>query len=158
MNRTSIRKRWSAHSIAFLAVAVPALAQNYSMDWFTLDGGGGASSGGAYSVSGTIGQPDAGQPGGGGGYTLSGGFWGVVAAIPTDVPPLLTISRSGGSVVVKWPFPSTSFVLQQTTALAAPPSTILWTDVISPPAVHVGSDWTVTMPSPAGSRFFRLRK
>lgn len=36
-----------------------ALAQSYSIDWFTIDGGGGTSTGGVYSVSGTIGQPDA---------------------------------------------------------------------------------------------------
>ena len=115
------------------------------------------SSGGAYSVSGTIGQPDAGQLAGGG-YTLSGGFWGVVAAIQTEGAPSLTVSRSGGSVVVKWPFPATGVVLQQTTALVSPPAAILWTDVTSPAAVHIGSDWTVTISSPVGNRFFRLRK
>jgi len=141
-------------------LSVPALlAQSggsYDLSWSTIDGGG-VSSGGAYSLSGTIGQPDAGQLAGGG-YTLSGGFWGVIAAIQTEGAPLLTVSRSDGSVVVKWPFPATSFVLQQTTALVSPPSTILWTDVTSPAADHVGSDWTVTIPSPAGNRFFRLRK
>jgi hypothetical protein len=29
------------------------------LDWFTIDGGGGTSTGGVYAVSGTIGQPDA---------------------------------------------------------------------------------------------------
>ena len=125
--------------------------------WFTLDGGGGTSSGGVYTVSGTIGQPDAGQLAGGG-YTLSGGFWGVVAAVQTEGAPLLTVSRSGSTVVVKWPFPSSGFVLQQTPALASPPSAIVWTDVISPAALHVGPDWTVTIPSAAGNHFFRLRK
>jgi hypothetical protein len=32
----------------------------YSIDWSTIDGGGGTSTGGVYSVTGTIGQPDAG--------------------------------------------------------------------------------------------------
>ena len=32
---------------------------NYSIDWYTIDGGG-TSTGGVYSASGTIGQPDAG--------------------------------------------------------------------------------------------------
>ena len=36
-------------------------AQSYQIDWFTIDGGGGTSTGGVYSVSGTIGQPDAGD-------------------------------------------------------------------------------------------------
>jgi hypothetical protein len=42
-----------------------ASAQSYSIDWFTIDGGVGTSTGGVYSVSGTIGQPDAGVGGGG---------------------------------------------------------------------------------------------
>lgn len=60
-----------------LAAAASALSQNYSIDWFTIDGGGGTSSGGSYSVSGTIGQPDAGSMSGGA-YTLVGGFWGLI--------------------------------------------------------------------------------
>ena len=47
----------------------------YDLDWWTVDGGGATSSaGGSYSLSGTIGQPDAGTSTGGT-YTLSGGFW-----------------------------------------------------------------------------------
>src|SRR5213594_598068 len=44
----------------------------YSLGWFTIDGGGGTSTGGVYSVSGTIGQPDAGAPMTGGKYSLTG--------------------------------------------------------------------------------------
>jgi hypothetical protein len=47
----------------------------YSIDWHTVDGGGGTSAGGVYTVSGTVGQPDAGKLSGGS-YTLEGGFWG----------------------------------------------------------------------------------
>jgi hypothetical protein len=32
--------------------------QSNSVDWFTIDGGGGTSTGGQFSVSGIIGQPD----------------------------------------------------------------------------------------------------
>lgn len=140
-----------------LCGAVTGLTQSYEISWFTVDGGGGASSGGAYSVSGTIGQPDAGVMNGGS-YSIVGGFWGVVAAIQTEGAPLLRVTRSGSSVVVVWPFPSAGFVLQQTTALTSPPSAIVWTDVLAPAAVQIGGDWTVTIPSPAGNRFFRLRK
>lgn len=144
--------------LASLALTTTLSTQGQlAIDWSTVDGGGGSSSGGAYSVSGTIGQPDAGQLAGGG-YTLSGGFWGVVAASPPQPVPSLTVSRPGGNVVVKWPFPSTDFVLQQTTALVSPPSAILWTDVTAPATAHVGPQWTVTIPAPSGNRFFRLRK
>jgi hypothetical protein len=47
---------------------------DYSLDWWTVDGGGGALSGAAYALEGTVGQPDAG-PLAGGDYDLSGGFW-----------------------------------------------------------------------------------
>ncbi|HXR05029.1 MAG TPA: hypothetical protein VN836_10025, partial [Verrucomicrobiae bacterium] len=39
-----------------------ANAQQYSIDWHKVAGGGGTSSGGTFAVSGTIGQPDAGGP------------------------------------------------------------------------------------------------
>lgn len=58
---------------AHLGGASAAQAQ-LSISRFTVDGGGGASSGGAFSVSGSAGQPDAGVHTGGG-FTLSGGFW-----------------------------------------------------------------------------------
>ncbi|MBU0494529.1 MAG: hypothetical protein KKA73_18195 [Chloroflexi bacterium] len=61
-----------------LAVAVPLLAQasaGYDLSWWTVDGGGGTlGAAGGYSLTGTIGQPEAGSLGDGA-YTLSGGFW-----------------------------------------------------------------------------------
>ena len=39
------------------ASVLTASAQTYSIDWFKIAGGGGTSTGGVYSVSGTIGQP-----------------------------------------------------------------------------------------------------
>ena len=60
--------------------AAPAQVANadsgsYDLSWWTVDGGGATfSTGGSYSLGGTIGQPDAGTSGGGT-YTLAGGFW-----------------------------------------------------------------------------------
>ena len=66
--------------VLLLARSAPAVrAQRdtgYTIDWWTVDGGGQSepdSSG--YTLSGTTGQPDADSLSGGG-YTLSGGFWG----------------------------------------------------------------------------------
>ncbi len=48
----------------------------YDLSWNTLDGGGAMwTTGGAYELSGTIGQSDAGTVLTGGQYTLTGGFW-----------------------------------------------------------------------------------
>lgn len=66
-------------SLAGLAQAYQAA---YTLDWWTVDGGGGASNGNGYTLNGTLGQPDAGTVASGGGYTLAGGFWhGGVAAV-----------------------------------------------------------------------------
>ena len=47
----------------------------YDLTWNTIDGGGYMfSTGGGYSLGGTMGQPDAGAMSGGG-YSLAGGFW-----------------------------------------------------------------------------------
>src|SRR6266446_8892605 len=70
-------------ALSFLLAFIPlSRAQQYSIDWYTIDGGGGTSTGGVYSVSGTIGQPDAGTMSGGN-YSLAGGFWGLIAAVQT---------------------------------------------------------------------------
>ena len=51
-----------------------AIAQPFSVSWYSIDGGGGTSVGGTFELSGTIGQPDAGNLSGGG-FELRGGFW-----------------------------------------------------------------------------------
>lgn len=69
-----------------LAATSMALAQDsgYTLPWWTSDGGGGDSRGGGYSLSGTIGQPDA-DILSGGNYLLEGGFWGGGSLV---TPPL----------------------------------------------------------------------
>jgi len=49
-------------------------AQSFSISWHKIAGGGDASGGGGWSLTGTIGQPDAGGPLSGGGFSLIGGF------------------------------------------------------------------------------------
>jgi hypothetical protein len=138
----------------FLALASGvARAQSYSIDWFTIDGGGGTSTGGVYSVSGTIGQPDAGHMSGGN-YTLDGGFWGIIAAVQTQgAPTLRVVLTSTNTVVVAWPYPSTGFSLQQNPIVNVPAS---WTNVPNP-ITQVGGENQVIVAPPAGNRFFRLK-
>ncbi len=56
-----------------LLITGSALGQ-YEISWYTIDGGGGQSTGGSYEVVGTIGQPDADWCSGGS-YEVLGGFW-----------------------------------------------------------------------------------
>src|SRR6478609_2500834 len=78
-------------SVAFLRTS-NCSAQQYSIDWHTIDGGGGTSTGGVYSVSGTIGQPDAGGPLTNGQYSVTGGFWVLPQAVQAVGAPTLTIA------------------------------------------------------------------
>jgi hypothetical protein len=69
---------------ALLLLTIIALAQSgdalssvgtgFDLSWWTVDGGGDTSKGEAYTLIGTVGQPDAGAMSGEG-YALSGGFW-----------------------------------------------------------------------------------
>src|SRR5688572_30141211 len=95
---------------AALLVGSSALAQQFAIDWFTIDGGGGTSTGGVFSVSGTIGQPDAGSLSGGN-FTLQGGFWAVTLMQDTNGPLLRIRLNGSGGVEIAWPYPSTGFIL-----------------------------------------------
>lgn len=56
----------------------------FAIPWWSVDGGGGDSSGHTFRIRGTIGQPDAGQLSGST-YGIYGGFWGPLAATtPSD--------------------------------------------------------------------------
>ncbi len=73
-----MKTRSMAFTLTLLAAlaATSALASGggYTLDWFTVDGGGGTSSGGGIVVEGAIGQPEAGEMSGGG-ITVVGGFY-----------------------------------------------------------------------------------
>ena len=69
--------------LTIFGAAITTPAQTFTIDWFTIDGGGGTSTGGVYSVSGTIGQPDAGGPMSGGQYSVTGGFWSLLSVVQT---------------------------------------------------------------------------
>jgi hypothetical protein len=127
----------------------------YSIDWSTIDAGGGTSTGGVYSVSGTIGQPDAGTMSGGN-YTLEGGFWGIIAAIQTPGAPLLTITLNPqlSTINVSWPSPSTGWTLQQNTNSV---SSLNWSDVTTV-IQDDGTTKTLIVNPPTGNRFYRLHK
>jgi hypothetical protein len=139
--------------ISTLCFPLSAFAQ-FAIDWHTIDGGGGTSTGGVYSVTGTIGQPDAGAMSGGN-YTLQGGFWGVIAAVQTPDAPLLSILHTTtNTVAVTWPSPSTGWTLQQNTNSV---SSLNWSNVTSG-IVDDGTTKMLIVNPPTGNRFYRLIK
>jgi len=125
-------------------------AQNYSVDWYKIAGGGGTSTGGVYAVNGTIGQPDASGAITGGNYSLTGGFWALISIVQTPGAPLLTITHSGNSVTVSWPSPSIGWTLQQNSDL----TTTSWST--SGGISDNGTIKSITIISPTGNLFFRL--
>jgi len=62
-------------------IAAPAAAQELAIDWHTIDGGGGISTGGSFSLHGTIGQTDT-MVLSGASTTLDGGYWPGVSLDP----------------------------------------------------------------------------
>jgi len=83
-----------------LTFAGPLPAQHYSIGWYKVSGGGGASSGGQFSVTGTIGQPDSSAAMTGGSFSLVGGFWSLLSVPPASGPaaPVITSIPTGGTV------------------------------------------------------------
>jgi hypothetical protein len=125
-------------SILNSAFCLCAQAQ-YSMDWSTVDGGGGTSTGGMS----------------GGNYTLAGGFWGVIA-IQTPGAPWLTITRTAtNTVCVSWPLPAEGWVLEWTNRVAGVSAP--WPQVSPPYQTNSGQAWIVE-PAPTGNRYYRLHK
>ena len=96
--KTAIRGQRTAIRFAVAALVLAAgaaRAQNFAIGWHTMAGGGGASTGATYSVTGTLGQPAAGIMAGGN-YALAGGFWGGVGLVPMQAraTPHLTRPRA----------------------------------------------------------------
>src|SRR5687767_4459886 len=126
--------------------ATSAHAQSYSIDWFTMAGGG-ASTGGVYRLSGAVGQPAA-AGATGGHYSLRGGFWGVINVIQTPGAPLLSAEQLGsGNVLIYWPRPADGFVLEQTSALGATITPTSWSQVPFPYQSNVTHISVTVMPS-----------
>jgi hypothetical protein len=139
--------------LLMLTATAVAPAQNYTLDWSTIDGGGGSSTGGVFTVSGTIGQPDAGKTSGGN-YSIEGGFWGVIAAVQMPGAPNLTITRTAtNSVIIVWPSPSAGWTLQHNGNM----NSTNWTDVLRALADD-GTNKSLTVSPSLGSIFYRLHK
>ena len=140
--------------LALSLMALVARAQtNYTIDWFTIDGGGGTSTGGVYAVSGTIGQPDASGAMSGGNYSLTGGFWSLISVVQTAGLPNLVITQNGNTVTVSWPNTG-SYTLQQNANLALASG---WVPTGYQINTANGTN-SITITSPTGNLFFRLEQ
>jgi hypothetical protein len=148
-------KTWRSFvaAVVYLASAIIAHAQNYSIEWSRIGGAGATSAGGVYDVNETIGQADAGAASGGS-YTLEGRF-GSGFTLDQPVGPLLRITLNShlSTINISWPSPATGFVLQHSTDLDAA-NWIGASETVS----DNGTNKFVIVNPPAGTRFYRLFK
>lgn len=129
-------------------------AQSYSINWYKIAGGGGTSTGGVYSVTGTIGQHDAGGAITGGNFSLTGGFWSLISVVQSPGAPTLKIFlTTTNTAVVYWPSPSTGFTLQQNTNAGS----TNWVTV-SENVNDNGTNNFIIVNPPAANHFYRLFK
>jgi hypothetical protein len=135
-----------------LAASAAVMAQSYSIDWHKVSGGGGTSTNGQYSVSGTIGQHDAGGPMTGGTYSLTGGFW-AIYAVQTPGAPYLFIIQSGTNAILSWSSAAAGFLLESNGSLSAPGG---WTAVSPGPTTMNGTNYVTNGIAP-GNSYYRLR-
>ena len=70
------------------AATAPPPAEALKIDWFTVEGGGGTSTGGTLALTGTFGQSDAGSLGAGT-LEVRGGFWAAPGATATAIAGLV---------------------------------------------------------------------
>ena len=60
--RFNVRPSWRDQTFQPLLAFVSSIHAQYAIDWFNVAGVGGTSTNGQYSLSGTVGQQDAGGP------------------------------------------------------------------------------------------------
>jgi len=136
-------------SAVILLLGFSVAVAQYSIDWFTIDGGGGTSTGGVYSISGTIGQPDAGGPMTNGQYSVTGGFWALPQAVQvTGAPTLTIVPATPGNATISWTPATAGFVLQETLSLSP-------TNWVNAPS---GATNPVIVPATLPTKFYRLFK
>ncbi len=134
-------------ALLLLAISATAAAE-YTIDWRSMDGGGGSGIAGTYALHGTLGQPDT-ATGAAGAITFVGGFW----SLPAEPLPVLRIFLDGPDIVLAWPDPSPGFQLQASPSLS--PSA--WADVLGEPEI-VDQEKQVVWGVPLDRQFFRLRR
>ena len=138
--------------ILSLLLFAPTARGQFTIDWFTVDGGGVMNaSGGTFTLSGTIGQPDAGGAMSGGNYSVTGGFWALIQVVQTPGAPTLYIGGSGSTVTVYWQNVS-GWSLIQNGNLTTPVAS--WS--ANNTATLTGGTNYLTLTNPPGNLFYRL--
>lgn len=135
--------------LLLIVTGFTAHAQNYSIPWSKIAGGGGASTGAVFAVHGTIGQHDAGGPFTNNTYSVTGGFWVLPVAVQSAGAPTLIIAPGAlGQAVISWTPATPGYLLQESTSLNP-------TEWLNAPS---GASNPVTVPAGPPAKFYRLHK
>ncbi len=137
--------------LAFLG-SCAAFAGDLSVNNLRISPGGGTSSGGSYQLTTRLGQPTR-LALGGGSFRLNTSI-SSLTVIQTPGAPVLDLKVIGPNLVLSWAVPATVYRLQMNSDLA---QTNAWTPVIQTPLTNQGIV-SVSLPAPAGNRFFRLHR
>jgi hypothetical protein len=143
--------------ITFLAITscLGASAQQYTLDWHRTGVSGGQSTGGTYSLSGTLGQPFA-TALSGGNYALDS-FWRIDPPfVPPPTAPELVVTLVQNTVVLSWPRTATGFILEQASAL--PCAANSWSPVPANSYQTKDANLQVVLPVTPGSKYYRLHQ
>jgi hypothetical protein len=108
----------------FAGAVLAGAPADFGLRWWSVDGGGGTSTGAGYSVSGAVGQPDA-AVATGGDYAVRGGFW--VGGVS---PPAATVTPTATAETTATSEPT---VTATSTGSPAPTNTATPTSTGSPP-------------------------
>jgi len=149
----------------FSAAAVVAqVGGGFDLSWSTVDGGGiNTSTGGVFTLGGTIGQPDAGA-GTGITYTVNMGFWGATLPLPTpsntDTPtrtntPTITPTRSNTPTATPTRTNTLTGTPTRTSTPTNTPTAVLvvhvtWQGIPQPNSRNTTETITMTLRSSAG--------
>ncbi len=148
-------------SDSLTSTANAATATSFEVSWWTVDGGGGVSSGGGFEVTGAIGQPDATARLAAGCWSIEPGFWGAYASINNAGSPPLQLQLINPTILrVRFNPGCDDWVLQYAVNLAVPPEFTTWADDepgnLTPDGEELTRDFH--LPSWGPQLFFRLRK
>ena len=145
----------SGWCIAVVFLGTLCAGAQTNITWQTADGGGGLSTGGIYSLDGTIGQPDGNDAVQGGVYEVQGGFWALIQLVQTaGAPALRMVGISSASVTLAWPVAGAEgFQLQRSSSLVDSG----WIGVPGTPVV-VGAEYHLTTEPVVVKHYYRLHK
>jgi hypothetical protein len=134
---------------------VPGLLRGeFRIDWWGFGALAGPSTGGGWGLAGRA--DNSSGTASGGPFALTGGYWSIIATVPTPGSPQLTVERAESGVRLSWPRSAEAFTLEESPTLLGTAATP-WTASAHARETNA-TRISVTVPLPVGSRYFRLKQ